>query len=72
MPIQSFKDARTAALFRGEWVGAFSNFDRRELSRLIQLDSAADLRDLASVRGNRLEMLKGDRHGQYSIRINQK
>ena len=34
------------------------------------LDAAADLRDLRSPPGNRLEALQGDRAGQYSIRIN--
>jgi len=34
------------------------------------LDNAADLKDLLSPPGNRLEMLKGERSGQYSIRIN--
>ena len=37
--------------------------------RLDQLDAAVTLRDLA-LPGNRLEALKGDREGQYSIRIN--
>jgi toxin HigB-1 len=34
------------------------------------LDAAATLKDLAALSGNRLEALKGDRQGQYSIRIN--
>jgi len=34
------------------------------------LDSATELRDLAAPPGNRLELLHGDRQGQYSIRIN--
>lgn len=34
------------------------------------LDSAETLRDLAALPGNRLEALRGDRDGQYSIRIN--
>jgi plasmid maintenance system killer protein len=34
------------------------------------LDAAASLRDLSAIGGNRLEALKGDRAGQYSIRIN--
>jgi len=34
------------------------------------LDSAVDLNDLRSPPGNRLEALRGDRAGQYSIRIN--
>jgi len=34
------------------------------------LDGAPDLRTLSTLPGNRLERLKGDRKGQYSIRIN--
>ncbi len=34
------------------------------------LDAAASLQDLAVPPGNRLEMLRGDRQGQHSIRIN--
>ena len=34
------------------------------------LDSAVELNDLRSPPGNRLEALRGDRAGQYSIRIN--
>jgi proteic killer suppression protein len=40
------------------------------LRKLVQIDSAAELRDLASVPANRLEALKGDRKGQFSVRIN--
>ena len=35
------------------------------------LDSASDLKDLLAPAGNRLEKLKGDRKGHYSIRINE-
>ena len=35
------------------------------------LDSAESLKDLAALPGNRLETLRGDRAGQYSIRINE-
>jgi proteic killer suppression protein len=70
MPIKNFKDPRAAALWRGEYVKAFSSFDRQALNRLVQLDVAASLNDLAAIRGNRLEALKGSRKGQYSIRIN--
>ncbi len=38
--------------------------------RLNSLDQAADLRDLANIPGNRLEVLKGDRKGGHSIRVN--
>lgn len=38
--------------------------------KLVYLDEAEDLRDLFAPPGNRLEKLRGDRSGQYSIRIN--
>jgi plasmid maintenance system killer protein len=61
MPIKNFKDPRAAALWRGEYVKAFSSFDRQALNRLVQLDVAASLNDLAAIRSNRLEALKGSR-----------
>ncbi len=70
MAIGSFKDARAAALWSGAFVKAFSGFDRQALNRLVQLNVAESLNDLAAIRGNRLEALKGSRKGQYSIRIN--
>jgi proteic killer suppression protein len=36
----------------------------------LRLDAATSLKDLAALPGNRLERLKGDRQGQYSIRVN--
>jgi len=38
--------------------------------KLDQLESATSVRDLAALPGNRLEILRGTRKGQYSIRIN--
>ena len=38
--------------------------------KLDRLEAATALKDLAALPGNRLEALKGDRKGQYSIRIN--
>lgn len=40
------------------------------LRKLAMLDSAEDINDLRIPPANRLEALKGDRKGQYSIRIN--
>jgi toxin HigB-1 len=40
------------------------------LRRMVQIDNAEELRDLAAPPANRLEALKGDRAGQYSVRIN--
>jgi proteic killer suppression protein len=68
--IRSFKDRRTAALFRGETVAAFRAIEKVAHRKLDMLDGAARLTDLAAPPGNRLEALKSDREGQHSIRIN--
>jgi proteic killer suppression protein len=43
---------------------------RRAVVKLTLIDNATSLTDLMRPPGNRLEALKGDRAGQYSIRIN--
>jgi toxin HigB-1 len=68
--IVSYRDARTRRFSDGERVRAFSGFARQAEMRLDRLDAATGLKDLAAIAGNRLEALKGDRQGQYSIRIN--
>lgn len=47
-----------------------STIHRVALRKLLMLDAAAALDDLRSPPGNRLEVLKGNRAGQHSIRIN--
>jgi proteic killer suppression protein len=69
--IRSFRDAKTEAFFRGDFVRAFSGFEEQALKRLVWLDAAESLEDLRNIRSNRLEALAGDRRGQFSIRINQ-
>lgn len=49
---------------------AFSGIDRPARLKLDRLEVAVTLRDLAVLPGNRFEVLKGNRKGQYSIRIN--
>jgi proteic killer suppression protein len=69
--IRSFADRRTAALFEGrvtKCVGA--DVARRAQRKLRLIDGAADLDDLSSPPGNRLEPLVGDRRGQHSVRVN--
>ena len=68
--IRSFKDRRTAALFRGETVAAFRAIEKVAHRKLDMLDGATRLTDLAVPPGNRLEALRSDRAGQHSIRIN--
>jgi proteic killer suppression protein len=68
--ILSFRDKRTREFAEGGQVKAFSGFSRQAEMKLDQLEAAITVRDLAVLPGNRLEALKGDRKGQYSIRIN--
>jgi proteic killer suppression protein len=68
--IVSFRDKRTRDFAGGKYIKAFSGFLRQAELKLDQLEAATSLKDLAVLPGNRLEGLKGDRKGQYSIRIN--
>ena len=68
--IRSFRDKDTEATFRQHRVRRLQAVGGVALRRLVQIDSAEELRDLASPPTNRLERLKGDRAGQYSVRIN--
>lgn len=68
--VRSFRDRRTQRFADGERVPAFEGFRRQAERRLRLLEAAASLADLRQFRGNRLEALRGDRQGQYSIRIN--
>jgi proteic killer suppression protein len=69
--ILSFRDKRTERFARGEFVPAFNGFERQGWKRLEILEAAVSLADLAGLPSNRLESLRADRAGQYSIRINQ-
>lgn len=68
--IKSFKCANTEALARCQNVKHFVNIARVARRKLRQLEIAGRLEDLKVPPGNRFEALKGDRLGQYSIRIN--
>ena len=68
--IRGFKDRKTERFFSGAMVKEFSGFRKAAERKLTMLDNASDLKDLLSPPGNRLEMLKADRIGQHSIRIN--
>lgn len=69
--ILSFGDKETRELYR---IGKSKRFPpdiwRRALRKLEVIDKAETLDDLRVPPGNRLEALKGDRAGYYSIRIN--
>jgi proteic killer suppression protein len=68
--IRSFACADTESLARGERVRRFVNIASVARRKLRQLEISARLDDLRVPPGNHLEALKGDRAGQYSIRIN--
>lgn len=68
--IKSFAEKNTEAVFRRKSVRKFRAFEEEAWTKLIYIDSAEELGDLAQIPGNRLEKLQGDRKGQWSIRIN--
>ncbi len=68
--ILGYRDARTRRFADGERVKAFEPFRRKAEMALDRLDMAVALRDVANFPGHRLEKLKGDRAGQWSVRIN--
>jgi len=67
--IVSYRDKRTSDFAHGRRVKAFDGIARKAEMKLDQLDAALSLQDLI-LPGNRLEALKGELKGQYSIRIN--
>jgi proteic killer suppression protein len=69
--IIGYKDKRTEAFARGEFVKDFQGFESQAARRLSILNAAPDLATLRALPSNRLEALRGDRIGQFSIRVNQ-
>ena len=70
--IASYKDEDTERFAMGVRVRRFVPFERVALRKIRQLQVCASLDDLRVPPGNRLEALKGDRAGQYSIRVNER
>src|SRR5256885_17216827 len=68
--IVSYRDKRTRDFAAGKRVKAFFGIERAARLKLDRLEAAVVLKDLAVLPGNRFEALRGDRKGQYSIRIN--
>ena len=68
--IKTFKCAQTEALFGLRRVARFANIERSALRKLKQIDLARRIEDLRAPPANRLEPLKGNRAGQWSIRVN--
>jgi len=68
--IRSFADEKTRELWLTGRSGKFGNIAAAAIRRLQVLDFATRVDDLRVPSGNRLERLRGDREGKYSIRIN--
>ncbi|MEL6418329.1 MAG: type II toxin-antitoxin system RelE/ParE family toxin [Pseudomonadota bacterium] len=69
--ILSYRDKNTESFAEGEFVRTFQGFRDQAVKRLSILNAATSLNDLRMLSSNRLEALRGDRAGQFSIRINQ-
>jgi len=70
MAIRSFKCLDTRNLFAGRRIRRFVGIESVAMRKLAMLNRARTLDDLRVPPGNRLEALKGDRAGQFSIRVN--
>jgi proteic killer suppression protein len=68
--IKSFRGKKTYAVYNGKRVKEFHAIVAQAERRLQILDNATSLQDLSGLPSNRFEALRGDRFGQYSIRIN--
>jgi proteic killer suppression protein len=69
--IESFANSETEKIYKGFVSRKLpTTIQRTARRKLLYLDDAEDLRDLLAPPGNWLERLRGDRAGQYSIRIN--
>lgn len=71
--IHSFADKDTRAVFEGEASKKVpKEVQRRAQRKLTMIYHAADILDLKTPPGNKLEKLSGDRQGQHSIRVNER
>lgn len=68
--IVSYRNKRTKDFTAGKHIKEFSGIEKSTRIKLDRLEAALSLQDLSALPGNRFESLKGDRRGQYSIRIN--
>ena len=68
--IRSFRCKDTEALFDDRFVRRFQGIERAARRKLEILEAVGRLEDLRMPPGNRLEVLRGDRKGQHSIRVN--
>jgi toxin HigB-1 len=69
--IHSFRGRATKLVWEGRYSPSLpTGVQATALRKLRLLNEAGGIAELAAIPGNRLERLRGDRHGQYSIRVN--
>jgi proteic killer suppression protein len=68
--IETFRCKDTEALFAGRRIRRFAAIESPAMRKLAMLNRAGRIEDLRVPPGNRLEALRGDRAGQWSVRIN--
>jgi proteic killer suppression protein len=68
--IMSYGDPDVQAFFEGERIRRWINIERSLMRKLAVLNDARKLEDLRDPPSNRLKALRGDRNGQFSIRVN--
>ncbi len=68
--ILGYRDKKTERFALGEFVKAFSGIEVQAAKRLAILNAAPSLEALRALPSNRLEAMKGNRAGQWSIRVN--
>ena len=68
--IRSFADEDTEQVFDRRPSRRYAAFERVALRKLRQIHSVSTVEELYAPPGNRLEQLRGDREGQWSLRIN--
>jgi proteic killer suppression protein len=68
--IVSYRNRQTEEFSAGHRIRAYENIERSGLMKLNKMKAFETVDDLARIPGNRLERLKGNREGQFSIRIN--
>jgi len=69
--IRSFADRETEQVFSHRHSRRYAAFERVALRKLRQIHRVSTVEELYEPPGNRLEKLKGDRDGQWSLRINE-